>query len=148
MSDDFCRLVSDHLRDEDVKEERTSLVYTIVGALCLFFLVLLAATWPPQAHAAPKAKSFEECMLYADIALVVAANAKNQIPKAATGKTLPDIYRLATDDSKEIARLILIWIYDKTDPSAISPQELVHNFAESCVKNEGDMDQFLVGKGA
>lgn len=85
MNDDFCRLVSDHLIQEDVKEERTSLVYTIVGALCFFFLLALAATWPTNAHAAPiyKAEDAEMRIVLTDEDCKL-TNVVTNLPKRAT----------------------------------------------------------------
>ena len=147
MNTEFCRMVGQFLVSEDAKHDRWVTRDRVMFWLVVFFIVA-PLIYAAKAWAAPKAQGPQECVLYADMSLVVAANAKNGIPRASTIKTLPDIYRLTTPESREIARLIVIWLYDKTDPSTIDANALASGFAEECMKRGGDMDRFLVGVGA
>ena len=137
-----------HVEMTDLNKDDRSRLRPIVGAVIAAMLIGSVLLYAAMAWTAPKAQGPQECVLYADMSLVVAANAKNGIPRASTIKTLPDIYRLTTPESREIARLIVIWLYDKTDPSTIDANALASGFAEECMKRGGDMDRFLVGVGA
>lgn len=120
----------------------------LAGAALAALLILGHLIYAAKVWAAPRAQSQEQCMLFTDMVLVVAANAKNAIPRAQTIQALPDIYEMNSPDVREVARLIVVWLYDKTDPSSINTRDIVYNFAQQCLKTGGDMDVFLVGTGA
>ena len=63
MNENLCRLVAEHLNTEESKQERATLAQRLIaflGALCLVLLVCIAATWPTNAHSAPRFQVTQE----------------------------------------------------------------------------------------
>ena len=108
----------------------------------ILFLLAFVALWVMSAHAAPKAKSQDECMAYADLALTAAALAKNKVADAQADKVLADIYSMKTDDAKEMARMIVgsARIYAA---SGGHPMDYAQGFAQVCLAQRGNVDSIL-----
>lgn len=101
-------------------------------------LCLLCA--PVIATATPRAKSAEECVAYADLALVASAMARNGIAADLAGKMLPDVYHLTTADARAIANEILSAAYRK--PEQV-PREFAMAIGQGCLSNGGDIGALL-----
>jgi hypothetical protein len=102
---------------------------------------LLLAALP--AHAGPRAKSVEECVAYADLALVAATLAKHDIGRDKAETMLPDMYELVDADAREIARGILDAAYRSGAPARSEPRSFAASLGDSCIRNQGRMDSFL-----
>jgi hypothetical protein len=100
--------------------------------------LLLAAA--ASAAAEPRIASADECIAYADLALVAATLAKHGIDKGKAGTMLPDMYALESSDAKVLARRILdsAYVLDGKEPKAYAA-----GFAEACLKSGGRIEGFL-----
>jgi hypothetical protein len=99
--------------------------------------LMLAAT---AAAAEPRIRSADECIGWADLALVAATLAKHGIAKEKASTMLPDMYALETADARLLAGRILDSAY--VARSAV-PKAYAAGFAEACLKNGGRFDGFL-----
>lgn len=108
-------------------------------ALILAAALLAAAT--PVAPA-PTAQSQQECVSYADLALVAAAMAKQSVSREQVAAALPDMYKLGTDESREIARLILDAAY-RAAAGGAAPGDFAHVLLGACLRGRGNMDAIL-----
>lgn len=106
----------------------------------LFACLLLAAV---SAHAGPRARSVEECVAYADLALVAATLAKHDIGREKAETMLPDMYQLLDADAREIARGILDAAYRTGAPARSEPRNFASSLGDSCIRNQGRMESFL-----
>jgi hypothetical protein len=106
----------------------------------LIWALALAAIFWGAATAAPKAKSSEDCINYADAALVIASAAKHGISRSRLEAALPDIYGKGSDDSREIVRLLLDRAYNA--PPQV-PAQWASELLRHCTEGRGNMDGFL-----
>lgn len=104
------------------------------------FIAAVAALLSLPLWAAPKAKNYNECATYADVAIVAADAAKHGISRTRLEAALPDIYGKGNDDSREITRLILERAYAR--PPA-NPAQWAGELLAMCTERRGDMDGFL-----
>jgi hypothetical protein len=88
-------------------------------------------------YAEPRAKSAEECVLYADLALVASTLAKHGIQQEKTAAMIPDMYQLDTENSREIARQILTAAYQPHQQS--QPKYFAATVGTSCLRSGGSM---------
>jgi hypothetical protein len=93
--------------------------------------------------AEPRANSVEECMIYADLALVASTLAKHGITKDQTSAMIPDMYELATGDAKEIASRIVAIAYGPGLGKITDPKSFAAAFGNMCVRSGGRMDALL-----
>ncbi len=99
-------------------------------------LVLYAA----GAAAVPRAKSAEECMIYADLALVASTFAKHGIARDQAERMLPDMYEIGTPDAVEIAQRIVESAYELL---RVEPKMFSRALVNTCVSRGGAMDAIL-----
>lgn len=103
--------------------------------------VAIAAVFAASAlYAAPKAKNYNECATYADLAIVAASAAKHGISRSRLEAALPDIYGKGNEDTREVTRLILDRAYGKPPPN---PAQWASELLAMCTERRGDMDGFL-----
>lgn len=103
-------------------------------------LAAVMLAFAASAGALPRAKSAEECMLYADLALVASTLAKHGIARERVESMLPDMYLLATSDAVEISRRILDTAYE---PLRVEPKTFSHALANACMSRQGALDGIL-----
>jgi hypothetical protein len=111
----------------------------LIGFL-LWALVVAAIFGAAAIYAAPRAKNHNECVTYADLAIVAASAAKHGIARSRLEAALPDIYGKGNEDSREISRLILDRAYSA--PPA-NPGQWASELLAMCTERRGDMDGFL-----
>lgn len=112
---------------------------TVAFAVAIAFVMV----WATLAYAAPKARSSEECMAYADLALVAATLAKHGMDGMQTKAMLADIYTIQGDHSKEMARLIVESSKHYISLKSGTPRDYARMFAEVCVTQQGNVDGLL-----
>ena len=100
-------------------------------------VTLFAAT---GAMAEPRARSVEECAIYADLALVAATLAKHGIPRDTAARMLPDMYEISTGEARELAQRILESAYL---PRGVAPKDFSRELVGSCVARGGALDAVL-----
>ena len=109
-------------------------------------IVILGLCWfalSTHADADPPVYSAEECVAFADLALVASTLAKHGIAKDQTAKMLPDMYELQTDNAQEIARRILDTAYGQPKPE---PRSFASTIGNSCIRHQGRLDAVLGAK--
>ena len=102
-------------------------------------LMLVAA----PALADTKVNSVEECLAYADLALVASTLAKHGINQAKTETMLPDMYNLNTEDAQEIARRIVEVAYGPQVAKMGEPRTFANAFGNMCVRTGGRLEGIL-----
>lgn len=107
------------------------------------FVLAFAAV---AAQAEPRAKSAEECMAYADLALVASTLARHSIPRERTHAMIPDMYDLNDADAKEIARRIVDAAYLLPDAARTEPRSFASTLGNTCLRAQGRMDAIICVK--
>ncbi|OGT57536.1 MAG: hypothetical protein A3E01_08340 [Gammaproteobacteria bacterium RIFCSPHIGHO2_12_FULL_63_22] len=107
--------------------------------------VLGALVFASRGFAAPKAQSAEECVVFADMALVASTHARHGISKAQTMAMVPDIYgallQSRGDDGQKLAVQIVGLAYRQAETDRkTSPSDFASVLAAMCVQLRGDMD--------
>ena len=105
-------------------------------------LMLVAA----PALADTKVNSVEECLAYADLALVASTLAKHGIKQDKAESMLPDMYTLNTEDAQEIAHRIVEVAYSPTLVKLGEPKTFATAFGSMCVRTGGRLDGILGAK--
>jgi len=105
-------------------------------------LMLVAA----PALADTKANSVEECLAYADLALVASTLAKHGITQAKTESMLPDMYALNTEEAQDIAHRIVELSYSSNLIKLSEPKAFATAFGSMCVRTGGRLDSILGAK--
>ena len=95
------------------------------------------------AHAESRAKSYEECVAFADMALVSSTLAKHGITRERAATMLPDIYSLEDGDVKDIAGKILDAAYRRSSVDPAEPRAFALALGNTCIKNGGRLEGFL-----
>ena len=90
--------------------------------------------------------SVEECIAYADLALVASTLAKHGINQAATESMIPDMYDMKTENAQEIARRIIEVAYSPDLGRMGEPRSFASAFGSMCVRTGGRIDAFLGAK--
>ncbi len=104
-------------------------------------VVLVAlALFTTSAIATPRVKSAEECVAFADLALVASTLAKHGIAKDRASAMLPDMYNLASDDAQSIAHDIVDAAYR---PGFSEPKEFANKLGTQCMKTGGQLGALL-----
>jgi len=93
-----------------------------------------------SALATPRVKSAEECVAFADLALVASTLAKHGIAKDRASAMLPDMYNLASDDAQTIANDIVNAAYR---PGHAEPKEFANKLGTQCMRSGGMLDAVL-----
>jgi len=106
-------------------------------------LIAGALLFTSSALAEPRANSVEECMVYADLALVASTMAKHGIARDKTSQMIPDMYELANGDAQEIATRIVEIAYGPNASKITDPKTFASAFGNMCVRNGGRMDALL-----
>jgi Skp family chaperone for outer membrane proteins len=104
----------------------------------LLVTALLAAA--ASASAEPRIQSAEECIGFADLALVAATLAKHEVAREKTDTMLPDMYELEADRAKEVARRIVDVAYVA---KGSEPKAFAASFAQACLRSGGRLDRVL-----
>ena len=102
----------------------------------IFVLAFAAAA----AQAEPQAKSAEECMTYADLALVASTLSRHGIARERTHAMIPDMYDLHDTDAKEIARRIVEAAYLLPEAARGKPRAFASALGNTCLRARGRMD--------
>ncbi len=105
--------------------------------------LMLVAT---PAFADTKVNSVEECVAYADLALVASTLAKHGIKQADTESMIPDMYDMKTENAQEIARRIVEFAYSPDLPKKGEPRSFASAFGNLCVRTGGRIEAFLGAK--
>lgn len=105
----------------------------------IFVLAFAAAA----VQAEPRAKSAEECMAYADLALVASTLARHGIAREHTHAMIPDRYDLRDADAKEIARRIVETAYLLPDATRAEPRAFASALGNTCLRAQGRMDAII-----
>jgi hypothetical protein len=95
--------------------------------------MMVVAGW---AYAEPRAKSPEECVLYADLALVASTLAKHGIEQRKAAAMIPDIYLCETEEARELARQVLVAAYR---PHQGEPKHFAANVGATCLRSGGSI---------
>lgn len=103
----------------------------------------LALAAAASASAEPRARSVEECLAYADLALVASTLAKHGIERARTETMLPDMYTLADEQARELARRIVGAAYARAGRMPEEPRTFAAAVGSTCLRSEGRMDAVL-----
>jgi len=90
--------------------------------------------------------SVEECIAYADLALVASTLAKHGINQAATESMIPDMYDMKTENAQEIARRIIEVAYSPDLGRMGEPRSFASAFGSMCVRTGGRIEAFLGAK--
>ena len=106
----------------------------LIAAVMLFIVA-------PNIAAAPKATDEQECFTWGSFAGVAAAAARAGIERGKAETMLSQVYETPTEDGRAIARLILIAVYGL--PKDVEAIQFAETLAETCMRNEGDMDSIL-----
>jgi hypothetical protein len=106
----------------------------------IFILALAAAA---VAQAEPRAKSAEECMTYADLALVASTLAKHGIARERAHAMIPDMYNLRDADAAELARRIVEAAYLVPEAARTEPRTFASNLGSTCLRAQGRMDAVI-----
>jgi len=105
-------------------------------------LALASAICAAGAQAQPLARSLEECLAYADLALVASALAKHGIERAKTETLLPDIYQLQTEEARQTAQRIVAAAYGDA-VAAAQPRAFAAVVGNACLRGRGRFDALL-----
>lgn len=111
---------------------KTAFMNTAFAGLCF---VALAA------HAEPRAGSVEECLAYADLALVASALAKHGVKRDKTESVLPDIYDLKHPDAQALTRQIVAAAYREDNRG--EPRAFASRLGNACMRHGGSMVSVL-----
>jgi len=105
-------------------------------------LALLAASTvaPITALATPRVQSAEECIAFADLALVASTLAKHGITIDRARAMMPDMYNLSTDDAQTIASDIVAAAYR---PGTSEPKDFANRLGTQCMKSGGQLGGVL-----
>ncbi len=106
-------------------------------------VILMLAFAASAAHADPRAKSAEECVVYADLALVASALAKHGVARERAHAMMPDMYGLAESDAREIARRIVEAAYLLPDEARREPRAFASALAGTCMRTQGRLDAII-----
>ncbi len=90
--------------------------------------------------------SVDECIAYADLALVASTLAKHGIDQAATESMIPDMYDMRTENAQEIARRIVEVAYSPDLSKRGEPRSFATAFGNMCVRTGGRIEAFLGAK--
>ena len=106
-------------------------------------LLLIAAFLVPSATVAdvPRARSGEECAVFADLMLVASAMRKADVPRVKADAAIADIYEMR-EHAGTIARHIVDLAYSRTHV----PKDVAVTLGTTCLRNGGDMNS-LFGTG-
>lgn len=104
------------------------------------FLLLATAFATTTAAAQPRAQSAEECLAFAEFALVASTLAKHGIAREKAETVLPDIYTLDADHVKTLARAILDAAYR---PEPMEPRQFATVLGNACMRSGGSMEGIL-----
>jgi hypothetical protein len=102
--------------------------------------LVVLALFTTSAIATPRVKSAEECVAFADLALVASTLAKHGIDKDRASAMLPDMYNLTTDDAQIIAKDIVNAAYR---PGHSEPKEFANKLGTQCMRSGGQLDALL-----
>ncbi len=105
--------------------------------------LMLVAT---PALADTKINSVEECVAYADLALVASTLAKHGINQADTELMIPDMYDMRSENAQQIARRIVEVAYSPELSKKGEPRSFASAFGNMCVRTGGRIDAFLGAK--
>jgi hypothetical protein len=105
--------------------------------------ILVLALVAAAAQAEPRAKSAEECMTYADLALVASTLAKHGIARERTHAMIPDIYDMRDADAQEIARRIVEAAYLVPEAVRTEPRTFASTLGNTCLRAQGRMDAII-----
>jgi hypothetical protein len=106
-------------------------------------VILFLAFAATAAHGEPRAKSAEECVVYADLALVASALAKHGVARERAHAMMPDMYSLADTDAKEIARRIVEAAYLVPEDARREPRAFAATLAGACMRSQGRLDAII-----
>ena len=148
MSDETPWFEVHQVSDVDGRAATRKFVLIWLGRIAFLALLLIGVAVATDAYAAPRLGSEQECELFSDMSLVVAALAKHGVSRATTVRMLPDIYQMNSAEGKELMRLMVVWLYDRTDPEKINPIVVITEFYTECLRKGGNVDRLLVGTGA
>jgi hypothetical protein len=95
------------------------------------------------AQAEPRAKSAEECMAYADLALVASTLARHGIARERAHAMVPDMYDLRDADAKEIAHRIVEAAYLVPEEARTEPRTFAAALGSTCLRAQGRMDAII-----
>jgi hypothetical protein len=87
-------------------------------------------------YAEPRPKSPEECMMFADLALVVSTLAKHGIEQTKAAAMIPDMYQLESENAREIARQVLTAAYQAIPGE---PKHFAAAFGARCLSFRGSI---------
>lgn len=104
------------------------------------FALIALALVTTSAVATPRVKSAEECVAFADLALVASTLAKHGIEKDRASAMLPDMYNLASDDAQTIAKDIVNAAYR---PGHSEPKDFANKLGAQCMRSGGQLDPLL-----
>lgn len=129
MNDEFSRLVSDHLLQEDVREQRWIMVRDIVIGLVCLVALLVAATYPTKAHAVQL--DGQGCLALAvwshDIALMRDLGADKEKLRA---------YFLKNKDEHPLY-LILLRKFDELWATTLELEQIAPPVYQDCIRRRG-----------
>lgn len=111
-------------------------------------LAVAACASAPTATPAPRAKSPQECVVLADMALVAAANARHGIDQVATLDAMPDIYgpfiELRREEGLRLVRLVVRAAYRAMEHRAsMTPADFGSALGTGCMQRQGDLQPIL-----
>jgi hypothetical protein len=104
------------------------------------YALIALALFTTAAAATPRVKSAEECVAFADLALVASTLAKHGIAKERASAMLPDMYNLASDDAQTIAKDIVNAAYR---PGYSEPKDFANKLGAQCMRTGGQLDALL-----
>jgi len=108
----------------------------------ILFAAVLFVLAPPLALSAPRARSPQECAVFADVALVASAAVKHGMRRATLEAMLADIYTIH-DEARagELMRTILDAVFGGA--SGVEPMVFAGTLKHACMESEGDVDSIL-----
>ncbi|MSQ18116.1 MAG: hypothetical protein EXR39_00820 [Betaproteobacteria bacterium] len=104
------------------------------------YALIALALLSTAAVATPRVKSAEECVAFADLALVASTLAKHGITKDHATAMLPDMHNLASDDAPAIAQDIVNAAYR---PGHSEPKDFANKLGAQCMRTGGQLDGML-----
>lgn len=108
----------------------------------ILFAAMLFVLAPPVALSAPKAKSAQECAIFADLALTSSAAARHGMERKALEAMLADMYSI-NDDKRagEVVAAVLDAVFGGA--RGTEPRAFATALGRACMSTEGDMDSVL-----
>lgn len=108
----------------------------------LFAAMLFVLAPPPVALSAPKAKSAQECAIFADLALTSSAAARHGMERKALEAMLADMYSI-NDDKRagDVVAAVLDAVFGGA--RGTEPRAFATVLGRACMSTEGDMDSVL-----